>query len=33
MTNILSELPKVYNDSAKIVIQQHLRRNTSGNRQ
>lgn len=30
MTAILSELPKTYNDSAKIIIQQHLRRNTSG---
>lgn len=30
MTAILSELPKQYNDSAKIIIQQHLRRNTSG---
>lgn len=30
MTSILGELPKTYNDSAKAIIQQHLRRNTSG---
>lgn len=30
MTAILSELPKTYSDSAKAIIQQHLRRNTSG---
>lgn len=30
MTAILSDLPKTYNDSAKVIIQQHLRRNTSG---
>lgn len=30
MTTILSELPKIYSDSAKTIIQQHLRRNTSG---
>ncbi|XP_055308812.1 CLIP-associating protein isoform X8 [Sitodiplosis mosellana] len=30
MAAILSELPKTYSDSAKSIIQQHLRRNTSG---
>lgn len=30
MTSILSELPKTYSDSARAIIQQHLRRNTSG---
>lgn len=30
MTTILSELPKTYSDLAKTIIQQHLRRNTSG---
>lgn len=30
MASILGELPKTYSDSAKTIIQQHLRRNTSG---
>lgn len=30
MAAILGELPKTYSDSAKAIIQQHLRRNTSG---
>lgn len=30
MAAFLSELPRVYSDSAKLIIQQHLRRNTSG---
>lgn len=30
MTSILSELPKAYSDSARAIIQQHLRRGTSG---
>lgn len=30
MTEILSGLQKQYNDLAKTIIQQHLRRNTSG---
>lgn len=30
MTSILSELPKSYSDSARSIIQQHLRRGTSG---
>lgn len=30
MTAILTELPKTYSESAKAIIQQHLRRNTSG---
>lgn len=30
MAATLSELPKTYSDLAKTIIQQHLRRNTSG---
>lgn len=30
MAAILGELPKNYSDTAKTIIQQHLRRNTSG---
>lgn len=30
MAAILGELPKTYSDTAKTIIQQHLRRNTSG---
>lgn len=30
MAAILSELPKTYSDSAKAIIQQYLRKNTSG---
>lgn len=30
MATILGELPKTYSDSAKTIVQQHLRRNTSG---
>lgn len=30
MAAILCELSKTYSDSAKTIIQQHLRRNTSG---